>query len=258
MMWIPPKEWRWINDGVRSGSLHMAIDEVLTYHPYPTFRWYDWEKPTLSLGYHQNKNDLNWNHILQTGIDVCRRPTGGRAVFHQNVATYAIILPLNHKQEPTLWDLYQWIGEWWFKTLKSIHPNVQFYSEPITRPGAKFQSCFVSGNRYEIVIQRKKVMGSAQRRYQSAVLQHGSIRLKNPIVSAQYFFQSISKDEPIEESVATSLEEAWNLPITSMLLFEMLKEMFLSLGNEITESKLTETEIDTAHSIQKHFTIVRE
>lgn len=256
-MWVAPKHWRWVYDENRIGALQMAIDEALTENPYPTFRWYGWEKPTLSLGYHQKVDELDWDRINKYGIDVCRRPTGGRAVFHQNVATYSMVVPLSKNGEPTLWEFYQWVGQLWFQTLMQYNSNVQFHQEPISRPGARFQSCFVSGNKYEIVIQNKKIIGSAQRRYFNAVLQHGSIRLDKPDVSTQYFFKLVSNDEPIEEEVATSLFEEWKMRITPLDLYQKLKENFLLNGFEISETSLDEETLHLAKMNQNKFTIVR-
>ena len=83
----------------------MAVDEALleTYAAQalsPTLRFYTWSPPALSLGYAQSiASDIDLSCCQALGIDVVRRPTGGRAVLHDREVTYSVIIreddPLN-------------------------------------------------------------------------------------------------------------------------------------------------------------------
>ena len=78
----------------------MAADLYLTSESQRTkeiiLRLYAWEKPTLSLGYHQKLTPENIDRCKLFGVPIVRRPTGGRAVLHDREVTYAITIPNGH------------------------------------------------------------------------------------------------------------------------------------------------------------------
>ena len=91
---------RFITDSPRPGFENMAIDEMmveslLSHLSVPTFRFYSWNPFCLSLGFHQSADDVNYHNLTKDGIDLVRRPTGGRAVFHSGEITYSVVLPNN-------------------------------------------------------------------------------------------------------------------------------------------------------------------
>src|SRR5919197_5335891 len=80
--------WRLIQDGAAPGSFNMAVDDALLEaarrdETPPTLRLYGWSRPTLSLGPHQDPEPgIDHAFRRRRGIDLVRRPTGGRAVLH--------------------------------------------------------------------------------------------------------------------------------------------------------------------------------
>ena len=91
-------KWWFLNTGLSCGAKNMAIDEVLatrivSKEKIPIFRVYGWQPYAISLGYGQDPKKLDLNKCKQDGIDVVRRPTGGRAVFHAEEITYSVIIP---------------------------------------------------------------------------------------------------------------------------------------------------------------------
>jgi lipoate-protein ligase A len=95
-------EWRLIKDGYHTGFMNMAIDEaIMTAHREglvpPTIRFYQWSPPAVSLGYFQDlKKEINVDVCKDLGIDIVRRPTGGKAVLHDKELTYSFIIKENH------------------------------------------------------------------------------------------------------------------------------------------------------------------
>ena len=88
--------WRLLDSGAMSPSLNMAIDRaILALHANgqapPTLRFYQWQPAAVSLGYFQKRHNLDLDICRQYGIEVVRRPTGGKAVLHLGDLTYAII-----------------------------------------------------------------------------------------------------------------------------------------------------------------------
>jgi len=258
MGWSPSNDirFRWIEDIPRSGSLHMAIDDWLTLNRNEAIiRLYDWLPQTVSLGFHQKSERIDFEKLNALGLGICRRPTGGRTVVHDAVVTYSVIVPLNGKSEPSLWDLYHWVGEWWADALHSIGVPVEFVAEPLSRPGAQFDGCFASGNRYEVAVNGRKLLGSAQRRYSNAALQHGSLRLKEPRIQARNIFFESNPNEPDESSVATTMEEALGRTIDAKTVYAWLKGAFLSKGYSIFDSEITTEELELASLEQDTFRI---
>src|ERR1044072_4759590 len=86
-------------DGQAPGSWNMAVDDALLEaarrdEAPPTLRLYGWSQPTLSLGRHQEPYaGIDHGYRRTRGIDLVRRPTGGRAVLHAREVTYSIVLP---------------------------------------------------------------------------------------------------------------------------------------------------------------------
>ena len=98
--------WRLIEDGPVDGKLNMAIDRaILTAcergQAPATLRLYGWEKPTLSIGYSQNKlRDVDTVQCERRNISIVRRFTGGRALLHQYELTYSLVAPIPHPRFP--------------------------------------------------------------------------------------------------------------------------------------------------------------
>jgi len=82
--------------------MNMAIDEaIMIAHRKglvpPTIRFYQWSPPTVSLGYFQDlKKEVDIDICRKSGINIVRRPTGGKAVLHDQELTYSFIIKENH------------------------------------------------------------------------------------------------------------------------------------------------------------------
>ncbi|KIL38460.1 octanoyltransferase [Gordoniibacillus kamchatkensis] len=180
--------WRFIHTGNRSPAENMAIDEaVLTAHSEglvpPTVRFYGWAPATLSIGYFQKATELDFEAIAAEGVGFVRRPTGGRAVLHDAELTYSIIVAESYPGIPAnVTEAYRVLSEGLllgFRGLGLDARMVQLASEEdkqaYASPGSA--ACFDSPSWYELVVEGRKVAGSAQTRHKGVVLQHGSILL---------------------------------------------------------------------------------
>ncbi|GLI07958.1 octanoyltransferase LipM [Paenibacillus tyrfis] len=183
------QEWRWIRSGYGSPAYNMAVDEaILTAHGEgtapPTVRFYGWNPPTLSIGYFQKaKEEIDFDALDREGIGFVRRATGGRAVLHDKELTYSIIVSEDYPGIPrSVTEAYRVLSEGLllgFRKLGLAADMVQLESE---EDKSKYESmgsaaCFDSPSWYELVVEGRKVAGSAQTRQKGVVLQHGSILL---------------------------------------------------------------------------------
>lgn len=185
------KEWRYISDPARSGILNMAIDELFLLDlesqeiPQTIFRCYEWSRPTLSLGQHQKRDRAaDVEFCARHGIDVVVRPTGGRAVLHDKELTYAVV---SNDQEifgcASVLATYKRIASGLCRGLRRLGVVAVLADSPThslsapENPNWVKDPCFNSPSRYELMVEDRKLIGSAQRRLQRSFLQHGSLLL---------------------------------------------------------------------------------
>ena len=179
--------WRFVDTGARDAASNMALDEaLLVMHEAgttpPTLRVYGWCQPTLSLGYAQNaQQEVDLAACHAQGVVVIRRPTGGRAVLHDQEVTYSVVMPLALDDGPhTITEHYRRIGMALAAALQALGLSVHLARPQVraasTRAPAS-PACFAALSRYELSVVGKKIVGSAQKRAQRALLQHGSIPL---------------------------------------------------------------------------------
>lgn len=173
-------DWRLLIDLPQSGLENMATDEAILEscnreHSLPTVRFYEWSAPTLSVGCFQNA-DNTIKYCAETGIPYVRRITGGRAVLHFDEITYSIICCDN---EPLFGEgisgAYRIISGCLLAALREVGINADMHRSRAIEYGSEKISCFHSPSKYEIIIDNKKLIGSAQRRFKKAFIQHGSI-----------------------------------------------------------------------------------
>jgi lipoyl(octanoyl) transferase len=177
-------KWRLLNTGRRPGAFNMALDlalagSVRNKTSGPVLRFYDWEQPTISLGYNQDAGQLDLEACRRAGVRVVRRPTGGRAVFHFNEFTYSVIAL---QDDPLLGgpvlDTYRTIAQ---ALVLGLHRmGIESELQRSQSAGASVKDsplCFAAAGRYEITASGKKILGSAQRRVEGVILQQGSLLL---------------------------------------------------------------------------------
>ncbi len=178
--------WRFLNTGAKDGYHNMAIDEVLAtrsvlHDKMSIFRVYRWQPYSISLGYNQDPNDLDLEKCRRDEIDVVRRPTGGRAVFHAEEVTYSIIIPKESDfYSSDILTTYNKINKGILDGLHLIGVKAELVERSIgeSEKSSVYKDkipCFSKSAKFEIAFQGKKLVGSAQRRYENSILQHGSI-----------------------------------------------------------------------------------
>lgn len=180
-------EWYFVNSGPCDPAYNMALDEALLHwHSEglipPVIRFYEWNPATLSVGYFQKaKRDLNFDQIHKLGLGFVRRPTGGRAVLHEHELTYSIIVSEQYPNMPkTVTEAYRVLSEGLLKGFQNLGLDAYFSvpetaeeKDALAKP--KSAVCFDAPSWYELVVEGKKVAGSAQTRQEGVILQHGAI-----------------------------------------------------------------------------------
>ncbi len=175
--------WALLETGFLPAQINMNIDVALAHHTgksngIPILRFYGWNPPAISIGYNQDEQEFDPQKLHSAGIDLVRRPTGGRAILHWNELTYSIVLPI---QQRSLHEIYSTISTALLAGVRLLGINAELVNVGNSTEQLYHQkesaACFSSSAKSEIRYQGKKLVGSAQRRFGTVVLQHGSILL---------------------------------------------------------------------------------
>lgn len=192
-----------IKDQPNSGSINMATDLYMLSRcekkPCIYLRFYSWSVPCITIGYMQNsKILLDFKKMKSAGISWVKRPTGGRAVLHHNDVTYSCVFSENIKEMGvSISETYKLISECLVRGFANNLVNADFQDSGLyfdqTKRDIKLP-CFLAPNRDEIMVNGKKLIGSAQKRTSIAVLQHGSIPLTGDFRALPEFQNMDEKD----------------------------------------------------------------
>jgi len=177
---LADREWRLIREEARPGPLNMALDEIAAEtaaEGVRTLRVYRWEPSTLSLGYHQDPETIDWGFCEREGITVTRRPTGGGAIYHDSWGdiSYAIVAPAAELPGDLL-DSYEQLCEPLFDALNAMGVDARFADTE--QPAVHQPACYLRALNpaHDVVAaDGRKLSGNAQYRQKDAIIQHGSI-----------------------------------------------------------------------------------
>lgn len=139
----------------------------------PVLRLYTWAGPALSLGRFQPESDVDWDACLARGVEVVRRPTGGRALLHGADLTYAVALPRPPGAAGHVDALYRTLARALIAGLAELGVTATIGSDR----GPAGPACFAAAQGADLRVGDRKLCGSAQVQRGSAVLQHGSVLL---------------------------------------------------------------------------------
>jgi lipoate-protein ligase A len=171
---------RLIIDEPARGSWNMAVDESLLQSvgqgSEAALRFYQWDEPTLSLGYFQ-RIAARSGHPSSSTLPVVRRATGGGAIIHDRELTYSFVTPIRDRFSSRAGDIVKQFHESLISTLAASGVEATLCGDTAGETLFEPFLCFQRRNSLDILIGKAKVVGSAQRRHQGALLQHGSILL---------------------------------------------------------------------------------
>ena len=267
---FPRADWRLIQTPPASGAWNMAVDEALLEsmaleNAVPILRLYAWNPACLSLGYAQPYRDVDEAGLTRNGWQVVRRPTGGRAILHTDELTYAVIAP---HSEPRLaggvLESYQRLSIALLDALHRIQVPAYTQAEVFTSSSSQSTNqtikgpvCFEVPSNYEITVDGKKLIGSAQARRREGVLQHGTLPLFGDlkrILSALAFAHESDRESAARRlaSRATTIKDSLGVTIS----WETAAQAFIAAFQDVlqlhfTYSSLTPTELDRSAELMK-------
>jgi lipoate-protein ligase A len=255
--------WRLLNDPPAGGAWNMAVDEVLldgvaTGAVPPTLRFYRWTPACLSLGYFQPLDVVNLDGCRELGVEIVRRPTGGRAILHDRELTYSITLPASvlgpdggvlpsyYRLSLALQDGLRQLG-----VAATLAPESAASSSPEHGP-----ICFDRPSAHEILLDGRKLVGSAQMRRGGGLLQHGSILIEPRLHKLRACLRLAEEStdssagggfERIEDGVAGLAEAGVSDP--AQIADAMASAFAARFGVALVEGRLGGDELATAQAL---------
>ena len=228
---------RLIIDPPLPGFVNMACDEAILQAVNQsitpaTLRFYQWVEPTISLGYFQKFDEIQSQHQQIKQMPVVRRQTGGGAILHDQELTYSLILPLDtdNSDSTDIQLMYRLVHDAYIEAIASVGIKVQYRGgddRGNSQRGPFF--CFARKHCLDLVLGSDKILGSAQRRVKSAVLQHGSLILNRRFVQQPSAALGVSDSGEFDlqkfiQRVAMLIAEKLKLKLTSCQLGDYEKQ----------------------------------
>lgn len=235
----------------------MAVDEALARQVAagespPTLRFFRWHPPCLSLGFNQPFTVVDEAFCRENGVDITRRPTGGRAVLHHLELTYSVAAPL--AVEPLSRDLqacYRLICGALVRGLQTLGIPAQVASEGgLQLPPTSAAPCFISPAAGEVVVGGRKLVGSAMRRWGQVLLQHGSLLLDWD-GRLQAGVLGLSSDARLRSAVVTVREVLGRVPEEGELVEALVAGFAAVVGVALMPGGLTPGEESLARRLAR-------
>jgi lipoate-protein ligase A len=251
--------WRFIEHLDYPGAFHMAVDEALmetvgSGESPPTFRAYTWRPYAVSLGRSQRQSiRLDRRKCLEAGVDVVVRPSGGRAVLHGDDVTYSAVF----SSEGVLGGggvraTYRRLAGVLLRALVYLGIEADLARSRGLENRVPALPCFTVAAKDEILVGGRKLIGSAQRRTKSAVLQHGSILVRGDQADMAFLVSDDEGARSLRGSLAgrtVTLEEILGRPVgfseVAGALRKAISEVFES---EIAPGELSADELAVVES----------
>ncbi len=239
----------------RSGMENMAVDEyMMSWHlntGIPVFRVYAWSPPTISLGRYQQIDCIDLGACRADGVDVVRRVTGGSAIYHDRELTYCLACACNNleKKSLTIQESFEIVNRFLIVFYRWMGLNAVYAKDSAStgHPDRRAAFCFSSNEKYDIMINGKKIGGNAQCRLGKAVLQHGSIPLSIDRDRVGRYFKS-----GMDGANFTSLNEITGIEADTDIHVRLLAESFSeTTGLRMYEEDIRPDEKPEIESIMK-------
>jgi len=251
--------WRLLITGHNDAARNMAVDEAILRSYVqglapPTLRIYGWQRPALSIGYFQDPvRELDLAECKKRSIGFVRRITAGGIVFHAEELTYSIVCSHQHfRCSRSIENSFKRICSFIIRAYQALGLEAAFaidQTEVIKSLGGKTAFCSSGREKYDILINGRKIGGNAQRRFHNTIFQHGSI----PLRGDPAFAASLLRERPghLEKRV-TTLSGALERPIEfDELAVKLVKSFKQTTSPQLSEGDLSGQENDLAEYLNR-------
>ena len=236
------RRFRLIRSQPADAIYNMALDEKI-FDRYmedgiPVFRVYGWKSASFTYGISQKpENEIYIKRCARDGIQIAKRMTGGGVLLHHNEITYSLVCSKDDIKEPDdVFVSYRRICAFLTSFYRSLGLNPSFALEAADFKNrcAPHELCGASREKYDIIINCRKIGGNAQKRKRRAVFQHGSIPISIDWEFMSRYVRSFPED--ISSGVTTLTEELKSVPdkriLEDMLIDAVAKEFHARFAEE--------------------------
>jgi lipoate-protein ligase A len=235
------RRFRLIRSGTSDAISNMALDEKI-FHRYmedgiPVFRVYGWRSPSFTYGVSQKpENEIDIKRCALDGVQIARRMTGGGVLLHHNEITYSLVCAKEDIGEPAaVFVSYRRTCAFLISFYRSLGLTASFALEAgdFKNRCAPHELCSASREKYDVIINGKKIGGNAQKRKRRAVFQHGSIPISVDWDFMRRYARSLPED--ISSEVTTLAEELKRVPDR-----RVLEDMLIGAAAKEFDTRFTE------------------
>ena len=253
--------WRFLDSGPSTAVMNMAIDQaLLTTHAngecLPTFRIISVGPSGDFTGIFPKTPRAKPGGLPEMGIDVIRRPTGGRAVLHFGDLTYSIVAGTNDGIPPSVTAAYRLLCEGLLSAFRILGFEAQMRNPLGKSPPS--DNCFLTSTAGDLIYEEKKFVGSAQTWKKSSVLQHGSIILEPHFevweyIEADRHILPTDYKKSLEQGMTSIKEILGHIPSNNEINSAIRKGLTQVLGIEFEKGELSQAELTLAKENASHY-----
>jgi lipoate-protein ligase A len=232
----------------------MALDEALMESVGAggevVLRFYGWAPACLSLGRNQPAAGMYREEaIAAAGLGVVRRPTGGRAVLHDRELTYSVVTPAGLLGSAR--ESYARVNRALAAGVRRLGVPARIQPAPAGRaPIPSLAPCFRDPAEGEVVVEGRKLIGSAQYREDKVVLQHGSLLLED---DQGRVANLLREPGPEEESPAVLSSYLRPIPDTQSLIAALLDGWREEVSGTVVPSEPSPAELARAATLEERY-----
>jgi lipoyl(octanoyl) transferase len=254
--------WRLIISGPVDGAMNMAIDRAVLAcreegSSPATVRLYAWEVPTVTVGRFQKIEDVDVELALESGIDVARRPTGGRGVLHDDEVTYSFVAGVADGVPRGVAASYRHLSAALVAAYTTLGVSADLAVRERGRATAR-GACYLHTTQADLSLGAAKLSGSAQVWKGDAVLQHGSFVVsRDPILEARLFGLGPEGEEALRTDAVTLLDAVGRRPSPAAIASAVREGVREAFDVDLVEGELTSREVDLATSWAPEMSIAR-
>ncbi len=241
------ERWRFVESGAGPGAENMAVDEAMfeahaAGGSFPTLRVYGWRPRAVSLGRFQRaESSVDLETCRRLGVDVVRRPTGGRAILHtEEEVTFSVVVSAERLGTTGVMDSYRALAGGIIAGLRRLGVEARLVERSGAGPGGpQDPACFAVKARCDLVVGSSKLVGSAQVQRDGVVLQQNSLPLRVDVGDWEEVFRRGRRAPE-----ATGLWDAAGREVSYREAAEALREGFAeAFGVEFEEEGLSDWEV---------------
>lgn len=237
-----------MKDVPRDGFANMAIDEALKAGAgatgESTLRIYSFAPPAVTIGRFQPlEGFMRPDACLRAGVDLVRRPTGGRAILHLHDLTYSVTRPASGDEIAEGKKTFEFVGRGIAAALRYL--GVEAVLSEHDGAGGTVGWCFEREFGVDIEWRGRKICGSAQRISEGSLLQHGSLFLRSNLD-----LMSILTGQEMSHEGFVTVSEAAGREVSFEELSRCLESGFReAMDLEMREAAVTEEEEAVARGL---------